>query len=65
MVQGTPRGYFLEPTKSLLVASTHTVPHAEAFFRGYGLQILMGSRYLGGFVGTEVVQTQWLEEKVE
>ena len=56
MVQGPQRGYFQEPTKSVMVVSPHNVPRTEAFFRGYGLQILTGSRYLGGFVGSKEKQ---------
>ena len=44
--------------------STWNVPRADSFFWGYGLQIVTGSRYLGGFVGTETYQAWWLEEKV-
>ena len=32
MVQGPPRGYFPEPTKSIVVVSHRNVPLAEAFF---------------------------------
>ena len=59
MVKGPPQGYFTEPTRSILV------PQADAFFQGYGLQIVTGSRYLGGFVGAKEVQDHWMGEKVE
>ena len=45
--------------------STWNVLRAESFFRGYGLQIVTGSRHLGGFVGTKAAQDFWLEEKVD
>ena len=45
--------------------SPRNVPQAEAFFWGYGLQVVMGSRYLGGFVETDTAQAWWLEERVE
>ena len=51
MVRGTPRGYFLKTTKSILVVSPWNAPRAQAFFRSYGLQIVTGKRYLGGFLG--------------
>ena len=41
------------------------ISHREAFFRGYSLQVMTQSRYLGGFVETEVAQDRWLEENVE
>ena len=45
--------------------SPRKVPREEAYFRGYGLQVVMGSRYLGDFVGTETVQARCLEDTVE
>ena len=64
MVQGPPRGYLLDPTKRILVVYPRNVPQAEAFFWGYGMQVVTGSRYLRGFVGTETAQAWWFEEKV-
>ena len=65
MVIGPPWGYFSEPTKSILFMSPRNILWEEAFFRGYGLKVVMGSWYLGGFVGTEVAQAHWLDKKVE
>ena len=45
--------------------SPRNVPQAESFFQGYVLQVITGSRYLGGFVGMEAAQARWLEERVE
>ena len=52
MVQGPPQGYLPEPTKSILVIYPQNVPSAEDLFHRKGLQIVMGSRYLGRFIGT-------------
>ena len=65
MVRGTPRGYFTDPTKRILIVSSQNVPRAEAFFWGYSLQIVTRSRYHGGFVGSKSSQDYWLGEKVE
>ena len=65
MVRGSPLGYFLEPTKSLLVVSPQNFLRAEAFFRGYGLHIVTGRRYIGGFVGTNLAQDSCLGGNVE
>ena len=65
MIRGPPRGYFPEPTKRILVVSLWNVPRAEAFFRGYGLQIVTGRRYLGGFIGIKAAQDRWMGEKLE
>ena len=47
-LKGPARGYFPEPTKSILVVSEHSVPRAKEYFRGMGVQVVTGSRYLGG-----------------
>ena len=60
IVRGPPRYYFPEPTKSILVVSPRNAPQAEAFFRGYRLQIVTGSRYLKSFVGSKASQNFWL-----
>ena len=49
--RGPPRGYFPEPSKSILVVAPQNVARAEWFFRGMGLKVVMDSRYLGGFIG--------------
>ena len=65
MVQGPLRGYFPEPTKSILSVYPQNVPRVQALFRGYGIQIVTGGRYLGGFVGSKAYWDRWLGEKVE
>ena len=58
-------GYFLDPTKSILVVDLRNVTRAEEFFRGMGVKIVTGSRYLGGFVGDRAAENSWLTEKVQ
>ena len=65
MVKGPPRSYFLDPTKSILVVFPWNVSWVEAFFHGYGFQIVTGSHYLWGFVGTRAEKDCWLGEKAE
>ena len=65
MIRGPLQGYFMDPTKRILVVYPWKVPRVKAFFRGYSLKILTGSRYLGGFMVTEAAQPRWLEERVE
>ena len=45
--------------------SPRNVPLAEAFLQGYRLQIVTGSRYLEGFVGTKAAQDLWMGKKME
>ena len=56
MVRGNLQGYSPNATKSILVVSPQNIQRAEAFFWGYGLQIVTGRRYLGVFVGTKEAQ---------
>ena len=37
----------------------------KEFFQGMRLQIVIGSRYIGGFIGDGVAEKNWLESKVE
>ena len=60
MVRGAPQGYFPDPSKSILVVYPRNILRAEAFFQGYGLQIVTGSRYLGLFVGSNAAQDRCL-----
>ena len=50
-LRGPPQGHYLDPTKSILVVAKRNVPRAKEYFRGMGIQLVTGSRYLGGFVG--------------
>ena len=45
-----PWGYLPEPTNSILVVSVHNVAYVQRFFRRIGLTIVIGSRYLGGYI---------------
>ena len=60
VVQVPSWGYFPEPIKRILVVSLQNVPRAEAFIRGYILQVVTGRWYLGGFFRTKEAQDRWL-----
>ena len=59
------RGYYTEPTKSILVVAKRNVPRAKEYFRGMGIQVVTGSRYIGGFVGEREAEASWIKEKVD
>ena len=61
--RGARRGYFLEPTKSILVVAPRNVARADEFVCGMGIKIVTGSRYLGGSVGNRAAKEIWLEKK--
>ena len=56
MVRYSLWGYLPDQTKSILVMYFQNVPQAEDLFCGYGLKIVTGIRYMGGFMGMEVAQ---------
>ena len=56
--------YFLDLTKSILVVYNPNLARAESLFRSKGITIVTGSRYLGGYIGDDGPQDQWLRDKV-
>ena len=64
-MRGPPRGYFPDSTKIILVVAPSNVARAGEFFRGMGIKVVTGSRYLGGFIGDGEAEKSCLEGKVE
>ena len=62
--EGPGRGYFPEPTKSILVVKPQSVDRAKELFQHLGFKVVTGTRYLGGHIGDEAACTQWVDEKV-
>jgi hypothetical protein len=54
--KGPRRGYFPEPSKSILVVQEHNLDKAKREFSNFGFQIVTGMRYLGGFIGEADLQ---------
>ena len=46
-----PQGYYLGPTKSILVVSPRNARLLEEHFRGMGVRLVTGICYLGRFIG--------------
>ena len=63
--RGPARGYFPEPTKSILIVAPGNIARAEEHFRGLGIRVVTGHRYLGGFIGDTEAEREWLREKVQ
>ena len=63
--RGPARGYYPEPTKSILVVAPGNVARAEEHFRGLGIRVVTGHRYLGGFIGDADAERDWLREKIQ
>ena len=62
--RGPARGYYPEPTKSILVVAPGNVARAEEHFRGLGIRVVTGHRYLGGFLGDAAAEKEWLDKKI-
>ena len=43
-LRGAARGYYPDPTKSILVVAERNVPRAKEYFSGMGIQVVTGSR---------------------
>eukprot|EP00957_Ditylum_brightwellii_P084798 6447528-Ditylum_brightwellii.AAC.1 len=60
-----PRGYIPKPEKSIMVATPTNLAKAKTFFADYKFKLKEGCCYLGGFLGSEDLTKQYVEEKVE
>ena len=63
--RGPARGYYSEPTKIILVVAPGNVAQAEENFRGLGIKVVTGQRYLGGYIGDKEAEERWLAEKIK
>ena len=63
--QGPARGYYPLLTKSILVVPPGNVAQAKEHFRGLGIRVVTGHRYLGGYIGDREAEGVWLEEKIQ
>ena len=61
--QGPDRGYCPEPNKSILVVALGNVARVEEHFRGLGIQVVTGHRYLSGYIGDKEAEGWWLAAK--
>ena len=46
------------------MVAERNVPRATEYFRGMGIQLVTGSRYLGGFVEERETEEQWVQTKI-
>ena len=62
---GPARGYFPEPSKSIVVCHEARMDQAKANLARFKFQYCDGHRYVGGFIGTEEAKAKWLEPKIQ
>ena len=56
-------GYTPQPYKCILSTSYRNLSSANSKFERYGMKVVSGSRYLGGFIGSPILWSDWLREK--
>ena len=62
--RGPSRGYYPDPTRIILVVALVNVARVEEFFRGLGIKVVMGHRYLGGYIRDKEAEGRWLAENI-
>ena len=59
------QGCYPEPTKSILVVAPGNIAREEEHFRGIGIRVVTGHRYLVGYIGDGEAEMSWLKEKIQ
>ena len=62
-VYGPSYGYTPQPHKCILVTSDRNLSSAKSKFERYGMKVVTGSRYLGSFIGSPTLRSDWQREK--
>ena len=64
-VRGLARGYYPDPTKSILVVASGKVARAEEHFQGLGIRVMTGHRYLEGYIWDGEAERRWLKANIK
>ena len=62
---GPKYGYFPEPEKSYVIVNPDCLLKAREIFQEFDINVVEGSRFLGGYIGAEEEKTNWLEKKID
>ena len=62
--EGPKYGYIPEPDKSYLVVHPSMVDAAKKMFAHLKINVVVGQRFLGAFIGNHKETEKWLEEKI-
>ena len=63
--KGPKYGYYPEPSKIYLVVHPNFVEKAHQLFDRFGIRIVEGSRYMGGFIGSDEGKIRFTLKKVQ
>jgi hypothetical protein len=62
---GPLRGYFPEPSKSILICKPAVRDLARQALASFDFKYVDGHRYVGGFIGTDEAREAWLEPQLD
>ncbi|GAX18236.1 hypothetical protein FisN_31Hu011 [Fistulifera solaris] len=65
MRYGPARGYFPEPSKSVVVCRQSDEEKCSKILSKYEFKYVCGHRYLGGFIGSAAARDEYVKEKIE
>ena len=60
--QGPGLGYYLKPSKSVLIVRLENLEAVKVFGARHGFKVRTGARYLGGYIGDDDSISDWLRE---
>ena len=59
------RGYYPEPSKSIFVCNAEDREQARTVLEEFNFRHLEGTRYIGGFIGSNASQDEWLQPQID
>jgi hypothetical protein len=62
---GPSRGYFPEPSKSILICRKEDRAVAREMLAEFDFKYSDGARYIGGFIGSEDALNEWIQPKID
>jgi len=65
LAKGPARGYYPEPSKSVLICNPIIHETVEADLGDYHFQYEDGYRHVGGFIGTSEAKARWLQPQIQ
>ena len=63
LVRGPGRGYYPEPSKSVLIVHPENLEAGKEFDTCHGFKVCKGTLYLGGYIGDDDSKSDWLRER--